>query len=124
MKVPLSFVCLSYIFSAIAWAFTLIRTLFFLGFSWYQFWSFGSFADVGISLFGGIISSADLLRTGMYKASSNIFGVTFDVSPRSESMLCYLEDSVNVFGDVLNGRPWRQSTCTELASVECKMKDD
>lgn len=75
VKIPLAFICLNYVISAVVWGLTLLSAMYSLGSSWYHFWSFGSFADVGISLFGGIVSSADLLRTGMYKASSNVFGV-------------------------------------------------
>jgi hypothetical protein len=98
--------------------------IFSLATSWHRFWSFGSLADIGVSLFGGVVSTADLVRRGMYRATSNIYEVNFDVAPRGESMLCYLDDSVNMLGDILAMRPWKNSTCTHLATVPCTLTND
>lgn len=121
VKVPIAFIILGYTISALKWVSTLVLGIHALVSSWYHFWTFGSFADIGIGLFGGIVSSADLVRTGMYKASSNIFGVAYDVVPRSESMLCYLDDSLNALGDLVSMRPIGNSTCTQLASFQCTL---
>lgn len=79
-----------------------MQGLFNIASSWYIFWSFGSFADVGVSLFTGTVSGVNLLRTGMYRAAGNVFDVKFDIAPRPESMMCYLDDTVNAIEDVLN----------------------
>jgi hypothetical protein len=121
VKIPLAFIFLSYIISGIVWMYTWGNAIYVLVSSWYKFWSFGSFADVGVGLFSGFSGGLGILRAGMYKASSNIVGIPYDMAPRNESMLCYLDDSINMLGDLLSARPWKKSTCTYLASVGCTL---